>query len=70
MALMARLREAGILAPFHYVPLHSAPTGRRFGRAAGPMPVTDADRLLRLPLWHDMTDEPDFVIESIRAFLR
>jgi dTDP-4-amino-4,6-dideoxygalactose transaminase len=72
MALMARLREAGVLAPFHYVPLHSAPAGRRFGRAAGPLPVTDAiaDRLLRLPLWHDMSDEPDFVIESIEAFFR
>jgi dTDP-4-amino-4,6-dideoxygalactose transaminase len=70
MALMARLREAGILAPFHYVPLHSAPAGRRFGRASGRMPVTDAtaDRLLRLPLWHDMSDEPDFVIEAIKAF--
>ena len=42
---------------FHYVPLHSSPAGRRFGRAHGPMDVTDAaaERLLRLPLWVGMT---------------
>jgi dTDP-4-amino-4,6-dideoxygalactose transaminase len=70
VALMDRLRDAGILAPFHYVPLHSSPAGRRYGRAAGPLPVTDAmsDRLLRLPLWYGMTVEPDVVIETIAAF--
>jgi dTDP-4-amino-4,6-dideoxygalactose transaminase len=51
--LIARLRERGIGAVFHYVPLHSSPAGRRFGHAAGSMEVTDrvSDRLLRLPLW-------------------
>lgn len=51
--LIARLRERGIGAVFHYVPLHSSPAGRRFGRTAGPMEVTDrvSDSLLRLPLW-------------------
>ena len=52
-ALIDRLDERGVNAVFHYVPLHSAPAGVRFGRAAGPLPVTDAasDRLLRLPLF-------------------
>jgi dTDP-4-amino-4,6-dideoxygalactose transaminase len=71
-ALISWLKEAGIMAPFHYVPLHSAPAGRRYGRMAGPLPVTEdlADRLLRLPLWHDMTGEPGIVIDSIAAFFR
>ena len=57
--LIAGLSEAGVHAVFHYVPLHSSPAGRALGRAAGPMPVTDdaGDRLVRLPLWPDMTDE-------------
>jgi dTDP-4-amino-4,6-dideoxygalactose transaminase len=57
--LIARLREHEINAVFHYVPLHSSPAGRRFGRAAGSMAVTDSvsDRLLRLPLWVGLPPE-------------
>lgn len=69
--LLDRLRDAGIQAPFHYVPLHSSPAGRTFGRVGGSLAVTDdvAGRLLRMPLWHDMTDEPDRVIETVYALL-
>jgi dTDP-4-amino-4,6-dideoxygalactose transaminase len=51
--VIRRMREAGVAPVFHYVPLHSSPAGRRFGRTATPMTHTDAlsDRLLRLPLW-------------------
>lgn len=51
--VIRRMREAGVSPVFHYVPLHSAPAGRRYGRAATTMANTDAlsDRLLRLPLW-------------------
>ena len=51
--LIERLDERDVKAVFHYVPLHSSPAGERFGRSAGPLPVTDAvsDRLLRLPLF-------------------
>jgi dTDP-4-amino-4,6-dideoxygalactose transaminase len=58
-ALIDALAAENIQAVFHYVPLHSSPAGRRFGRAAGPLPETDAasDRLVRLPLWPDLTDE-------------
>jgi len=51
------LNERGVNAVSHYVPLHSAPAGERFGRTAGPMTVTDdyAGRLIRLPLWVGMT---------------
>jgi len=51
--VIRRMRERGVSPVFHYVPLHSAPAGLRFGRAATPMTHTDAlsERLLRLPLW-------------------
>ncbi|HEX2015688.1 MAG TPA: dTDP-4-amino-4,6-dideoxygalactose transaminase [Solirubrobacteraceae bacterium] len=57
-AALAGLARRGVMAVFHYVPLHSSPAGRRFGRCAGELPVTDdaSARLLRLPLWVDMTD--------------
>ncbi|QDV09632.1 dTDP-4-amino-4,6-dideoxygalactose transaminase [Planctomycetes bacterium Poly30] len=47
------LRRKGIGAVFHYVPLHTSPAGRRYGREAGELTVTEdiAARLLRLPLW-------------------
>ena len=70
-ALIGHLREAGIIAPFHYVPLHSAPGGRRFGRAEGDLPVTDAAyaRLIRLPLYFTLGDEIERVIDVTGAWL-
>lgn len=58
-AVQSAVRGQGIDAVFHYVPLHSSPAGRRFGRTCGPLTVTDrnAERLLRLPLWAGMTEE-------------
>ena len=58
-ALIARLKERGVLAIFHYVPLHSSPGGRKYGRVAGTMTVTDdvAARLLRLPMHYGLTGE-------------
>lgn len=51
--VIRRMRERGVSPVFHYVPLHSSPAGRRFGRVATSMRHTDelSDRLLRLPLW-------------------
>jgi dTDP-4-amino-4,6-dideoxygalactose transaminase len=71
-AVQSFMRRAGIDAVFHYVPLHTSPAGRVFGRAAGPLPVTDrtADRLLRLPLWAGMSDdEVEAVIETVSQAL-
>ena len=69
--LMRALGEAGISAVFHYVPLHSSPAGRRFGRAHGELPVTDrvADTLLRLPLWVGVEEHADFVTAELKASL-
>jgi len=53
---LRELSLRGVSAVFHYVPLHASPAGRRFGRAASPMDVTDdcSARLVRLPLWTGM----------------
>jgi dTDP-4-amino-4,6-dideoxygalactose transaminase len=67
------LRALGISAVFHYVPLHSAPAGLRFGRTSGRLPVTDdlSARLLRLPIWPDMTEgEVALVVDELTAALR
>jgi len=66
--IIRRLREDGVCAVSHYVPLHSSPAGRKFGRVASGMGVTDrvAASILRLPLFPDMS-EPDvaLVVESL-----
>ena len=50
-------KQAEINSVFHYVPLHSSPAGRRFGRAHGELDVTvkQSERLVRLPLWTGLT---------------
>ncbi|MEJ7813229.1 MAG: dTDP-4-amino-4,6-dideoxygalactose transaminase [Gemmatimonadaceae bacterium] len=67
--VLAELKALGIGAIFHYVPLDSSPAGRRYGRAAGPLPVTHdiADRLVRLPLWVGVEDRVDAVIDAARS---
>lgn len=71
-AFIAHMRAAGIIAPFHYVPLHSAPGGQRFGRFHGNgLPVTDevSARLVRLPLFFGLGDEIDRVTSVAKAYL-
>lgn len=55
--IIEEFRSHDIYPVSHYVPLHSAPAGRRYGRVAGSMAVTDAysERLLRLPFWIGLT---------------
>jgi len=66
-ALMAKLKEQGVNSVFHYVPLHSAPAGLKYGQVHGRMFHTDdlADRLLRLPLWIGLTEEQQENIVSV-----
>lgn len=70
---IAALREQDVETVFHYVPLHSAPAGRRFGRIAGggELPITDSssERLVRLPLWLPSLDQQR-VIEVVEGFFR
>jgi dTDP-4-amino-4,6-dideoxygalactose transaminase len=70
-ALIARLKELGILAVFHYLPLHLSPMGRRFGGAEGECPVTEevSGRLLRLPFYNGLSEsDQKRVIRAIREF--
>lgn len=64
-----RLRQKGIGAVFHYVPLHSSPAGLRYARAHGELPVTEtvSERLVRLPLWLGLEQFQDRVIDEIVA---
>jgi dTDP-4-amino-4,6-dideoxygalactose transaminase len=67
--VLAELKARGVGALFHYVPLHSSPAGRRFGRCATPMQVTDdvSGRLIRLPLWLGVEPFQEEVIDQVRA---
>lgn len=68
-ALIAHLKAQGIGAPFHYVPLHDSPAGRRFGRVGGPLDVTlrESERLIRLPMWYGLGEERvERVVTAIR----
>ena len=64
--LVKVLSDLGINAVSHYVPLHLAPAGRRFGRTVGSLDVTESvgDRLLRLPLFPAMTDADVSVVTA------
>ena len=71
--LIAFLKARDILAVFHYVPLHSAPAGLRFGRFSGEDVYTtrESDRLVRLPLYYGLTaDDQAKVIRAVRDFYR
>ena len=70
-ALISFLKERDILAVFHYVPLHSAPAGERFGRFDGEDKYTtvESDRLLRLPMYYGLTAEDrSCVIAAVKEF--
>lgn len=71
--MIAYLSERGIQAAFHYVPLHSSPAGRRYGRFHGEDNVTTAEseKLLRLPLSYGMTkEERERVAETVCDWFR
>ena len=63
------LKDQGINCVFHYVPLHSSPAGKKYGRVSGCLSVTDivSERLVRLPMWVGLEQEQ--VIETARRVL-
>lgn len=70
-ALINYLKDNDILAVFHYVPLHSAPAGEKFGRFHGEDVYTTAesDKLVRLPMYYKLTQEDqEKVIAAVKAF--
>lgn len=70
-ALIGHLKERGIAAPFHYVPLHSSPGGKKLGRTHGDLSHTSdlSDRLVRLPLFATLTSQEQ-VVDAVLGFYR
>lgn len=71
-SLMENLKSSGISATFHYIPLHTSPMGQKLGYNKGDLPVTEefAGRLLRLPLYADMSDDDIiYVCDKIKEIL-
>lgn len=72
-ALIAYLKEREIMAVFHYIPLHSAPAGRRFGRFSGEDRFTtkESERLLRLPMYYGLEmNHQEIIVDLIKDFYR
>lgn len=70
-ALIAHLIEKGIMAVFHYIPLHSAPAGKKYGRFHGEDRYTtqESEKIMRLPLYYNLTKEDVLkVISEVKAF--
>lgn len=67
------LKENGILAVFHYIPLHTAPAGIRFGEFRGEDVYTtkESERLLRLPMFYTLTEaEVEYIVGKVKEFYR
>ncbi len=72
-ALIEHLKKNDILAVFHYVPLHSAPAGLKYGRFSGEDVYTtkESDRLVRLPMYYGLTaKEVEFICEKVKEFFK
>ena len=69
--LISFLKENDILSVFHYVPLHSAPAGLKFGRFSGEDKYTtkESERLVRLPLYYGLKEEQtEYIIGKVKEF--
>ena len=72
-SLIRFLKEKGVSSVFHYIPLHTAAAGRKFGRFHGKDIYTtrESERLLRLPMYYSLTlEEADYVADCICEFFR
>jgi len=70
-AFIEHLRQRGILAVFHYIPLHLSPMGQKFGGRLGDCPVVEAfsDRLVRLPFYFDLSEvDQQRIVDAVRSF--
>ena len=72
-AFIKYLGENGILAVFHYIPLHGAPAGKQFGRFNGEDVYTtkESERLVRLPLYYGLKEEEiEYIIGKVKEFYK
>ncbi len=65
-SFIARMKALSVQTVFHYIPLHGAPAGLKYGRCGSGMSVTEdiSDRLVRLPLWVGLEEHIDQVLEA------
>lgn len=71
--LIQHLKQNDILAVFHYIPLHNAPAGQKYGRFAGEDRYTtkESERILRLPLYYGLQeDQVEYICEKVKEFYR
>ncbi len=71
-AFIAHMKEHGVQTVFHYIPLHSAPAGRKYGRFHGEDVYTtrESERLVRLPMYYGMSEtDRNTVIHAAEAYL-
>ena len=71
--LINYLKENGVMTVFHYIPLHTAPAGKKYGRFSGEdrYSTRESERLLRLPMYYGLTvDEIDFIVDKLFQFYR
>lgn len=72
-ALIQYLKEQGVQTVFHYIPLHTAPAGKKFGRFCGEDRYTtkESERLLRLPMYYQLKEsDRAYVVKKIYEFYR
>lgn len=70
-ALLEYLKERGIMSVFHYIPLHTAPAGVKFGRFHGEDRYTtkESERLARLPMYYGLTmEQADYICDAVKGF--
>ncbi len=70
-SLISFLKEQGIGSVFHYIPLHSAPAGRKFGEFRGEDKYTtkESERILRLPMYYGLKEEEvQYIVEKLYEF--
>lgn len=72
-ALIAHLKDNGIMAVFHYIPLHTSPAGKRFGSFHGADVYTtkESERLLRLPMYYGLEEEQvAYICDKVKEFYK
>ena len=72
-SFISYMKEEGILTVFHYIPLHSAPAGLKYGRFSGKDLYTkkESERLVRLPMYYGLEQKKiEFICEKIKNFYR
>ncbi|MFL1455760.1 dTDP-4-amino-4,6-dideoxygalactose transaminase [Marinobacter sp. GN3S48] len=69
--LISFLKEKGVMAVFHYIPLHSSPAGQTFGRFFGDDRFTtvESEKLVRLPMWYGLKKaQAQYIVDAVFDF--